>query len=318
MPTILTLTMNPCIDKSTAADHVLPERKLRCRPPRHEPGGGGINVSRAIHRLGGKSLALYPAGGYHGKVLRELLDQEEIAHRSITVEAWTRENLIVYEETSERQFRFGMPGAPLKEQEWKRCIEELRNIDPKPDYLVASGSLPPGVPDDFYAQVAGLARDFGAKIVVDTSAEPLRLAVKQSVFLIKPNLRELNELAGRKLEEESEQEEVARRIVDSGQSEAVVISRGAGGALAVWKGGHEHLRAPTVPIKSKVGAGDSMLAGIVLGLAQGNPLPEAVRFGVAAGAAAVMTPGTELCRREDAERIYAKMRATEESSHRGS
>lgn len=318
METILTLTMNPAIDKSSRVEHVLPERKLRCRPPRHEPGGGGINVSRAIHRLGGRSSALYTAGGPPGKMLQDLLDSEEITHHPISVEGWTRENLVVYEESSDRQFRFGMPGAPLKEKEWKRCIEELASVDPKPDYLVASGSLPPGVPEDFYAWVARLARELGARFVLDTAAEPFRVAVREGVFLVKPNLRELNELAEREIEDESEQEELARQLIDEGRSEVVVVSRGAGGALAVWENGCEHLRAPTVPIKSKVGAGDSMVAGIVLKLAQQSTLREAIHFGVAAGAAAVMTPGTELCRREDAELLYSRMRATDESSHHAS
>ena len=129
----------------------------------------------------------------------------------------------------------------------------------------------------------------------------------EGVYLIKPNIREFRELIGAGREQESEIKNMAMEIVRSGQSKAVVISLGAAGILMVSEEGHEHIQPPTVPIVSKVGAGDSTVAGIVLSLARGNALRDAVRFGVAAGSAAVMTPGTELCRREDTERLYEQM-----------
>ncbi len=307
MHSILTVTMNPAIDKSASIDHVIAERKLRCNAPRFEAGGGGVNVSRAIARLGGESFAVYPAGGPPGEMLKSLLGEDGIHNRPVRIEAWTRENLVVYEESTGQQYRFGMPGAELKEVEWKQLLEVVSETVERSDYIVASGSLPPGVPDDLYARIAGLVKEKSKRMVLDTSGNALKLALREGVFLIKPNLREFNELAGDNLENESEQEEFAGQIVSSGQSDVVVISRGAGGLLAVWNGGHEHLRAPTVPIKSKVGAGDSMVAGIVLSLARNKSLMESLQFGLAAGAAAVMTPGTELCRREDTERIFSQI-----------
>ncbi len=307
MPSILTLTMNPSIDKSANVDHVVAERKLRCWSVRYEAGGGGINVSRAIRELGGESVALYPAGDSYGQLLRDLLDREGIDHRAIRIEERTRENLTVYEEATGQQFRFGMPGPTLEDKEWNRCLSAMVEIDPRPDYLVASGTLPPGVPEEFYALVARLARDIGAKLIVDTSGEALCLAMREGPFLVKPNLREFKELVGQEIKDESHQADLAMQMVSAGQSEVVVISLGAAGAMVASKGRCEYLRAPIVPIKSKVGAGDSMVAGIVLSLARGLSLGEAVRFGVAAGAAAAMTPGTELCRREDVERLYERM-----------
>jgi 6-phosphofructokinase 2 len=307
MQTVITLTMNPTLDKSATVVNVVAERKLRCEPPRHEPGGGGVNVSRAIQRLGGESLALYPAGGPTGQMLQDLLDQEGLNHHPIPIENLTRQNLTVLEESTGQQFRFGMPGPMLRDAEWQRCLDELSGIDPKSDYIVASGSLPPGVAEDFYARVARLARDLGSRTLVDTSEEALCLAAREGVYLLKPNMRELRQLAGCEIKDESEQEAVAEEIVESGQAEVVVVSLGSAGALLVSSEGSERLRAPTVPIESKIGAGDSMVAGIVLGLARGQALPDAVRFGMAAGAAAVMTHGTELCRREDTERLYERM-----------
>jgi len=303
---ILTLTMNPAIDKSAMVGRVVPERKLRCKPPRFEPGGGGINVSRAIRKLGGESKAYYASGGPPGASLNQLLHREGIDHHSIPIEGWTRENLTIYEKETEQQFRFGMPGPKLSEKEWKGCLDRLYEAAPKPDYIVASGSLAPGVPEDFYARVAWAAEELDARMILDTSGAPLALAMEEKkVFLIKPNLRELKALANGDIEDEYQQEILLREVVESGKSEVVVLSLGRGGARLAWRGGCEYFRTPTVPIKSKVGAGDSMVGGMTLSLAQGNAIPEAVRFGMAAGAAAVMTPGTQLCRQEDAVRLYA-------------
>jgi 6-phosphofructokinase 2 len=240
-------------------------------------------------------------------MLQGLLDQEGLNHSPISIEGLTRQNVIVLEESSGRQFRFGMPGPTLHEAEWKRCLEVLETLAPKPDYLVGSGSLSPGVPDDFYARVARIATKRGIQLIVDTSGEALRLAARAGVYLLKPNMRELRALADHEIKDELEQERVVTEIIRKGGSELVVVSLGTAGALMASKEGCERLRAPTVPIQSKVGAGDSMVAGIVLSLAQGKSPRDAVRFGVAAGAAAAMTPGTELCRREDTERLYRHM-----------
>jgi len=304
---IVTLTLNPAVDKSVIVDRVVPERKLRCGPPRFDPGGGGLNVSRALRKLGGESTALYPSGGLTGRFLEQLLDQEGLTHRPTRIEELTRENMHVYEESTGQQFRFNMPGPTLKETEWQRLLADLATIEPRPGYVVASGSLAPGVPADFFARVAQIGKDLGARVIVDTSGEALRLAAQAGVFLLKPNLRELGQLAGRDLADEDEQEEAARQIIESGGCAAVVISLAAAGVRLVTAEYSEHLRAPTVPIRSRVGAGDSMVAGIVLSLARGEMLRNAVRYGLAAGTAAVMQHGTQLCRLEDVERLYSRM-----------
>ncbi len=308
MNNIITITMNPCIDKSTSVDNVVAERKLRCARPTYEPGGGGINVSRALKRLGEESTALYPAGGAVGDMLEGLLDQEHLIQKPFEIKALTRESFIVYEESSNQQYRFGMPGPEIRETEWQGFMDRLKQTDFKPDYIICSGSLPPGVPEDFYAGVSKWGKAHSAKTIVDTTGKPLASACMEGVFLVKPNLRELEIIEGEAIESEHQQESIARRLVEERCCEVVVVSLGAAGALLVWKGGVERVRAPTVPIKSKVGAGDSMVAGITAALARTWDLPDAVRFGVAAGAAAVMTQGTELCRREDTERLYEQIR----------
>lgn len=309
MKSILTLTMNPAIDVSSSAPNVFPEHKLRCGPVHHEPGGGGINVSRAIRNLGGESVALHSCGGPTGKALCMLLDLEEgIDHRSFEIAGWTRQSVTILESATGQQYRFVMPGPELGENEWRGVLERIEAMDAMPEFVVASGSLPPGVPDDFYGRLAHVVRERGSRLIVDTSGDALSAAVEAGLFLIKPSLRELRTFAKDDLKTESEQEEVAMEIVRSGHCEAVVVSLGAAGVLFASRAGSERMRSPTVPVQSKVGAGDSMVAGISLALTREQSLPDAVRFGVAAGAAAVMTAGTELCRREDTERLFEQMR----------
>jgi 6-phosphofructokinase 2 len=309
MAEIVTLTMNPAVDVSVSTDRVVPEHKLRCSAPRLEPGGGGINVARAVHELGGQALALYLAGGATGTLLCELAEAAGIEHQPLPISGRTRQNLTVSETVTECQYRFVVPGPELRVEEWRRPLERLTEMTPPPRFVVASGSLPPGVPDDFYARLASAARDVGARTILDTSGAALRRGVEGRVYLVKPNLRELSQLADAELRNEEAHERAARALVTAGRAEVVVVSLGAAGVLLVTAEGIERIRAPVVPIRSKVGAGDSTVAGIVLALSRGEDPRQAAYWGVAAGAAAVMTPGTELCRRGDVERLYREMRA---------
>ena len=308
MNNIATLTMNPAIDVNTSVDNVAAERKLRCSDPSREPGGGGINVSRAIRKLGGESIALYTCGGFTGKMYQELLDNEGLNHKPIPIKGDTRENIIVFEQSSALQYRLCMPGPILTNDELKVSLSHLSSLDPKPDFVVVSGSLTPSAPKNFYAQVARVAKQLGSKIIVDTQGDPFRLALEEGLFLVKPNIRELSQLDDHAIDDEKQIEDMAKKIVHHKWSEVVVVSLGAAGALLVTVDKCQYIRPPAVPTISKVGAGDSMVAGIVLKLAQGKTIQDAVCFGVAAGTAAVMTPGTELCRREDTERLFDEMK----------
>jgi 6-phosphofructokinase 2 len=307
MLSIVTLTMNPAVDESTSVPYVLPDRKLRCQAPTYEPGGGGINVARAIRKLGGDALACFPVAGPAGELLKRLLAAEGLRCTPMPVSGWTRENLNVLEEVSGRQFRFCMPGAALGDHEWPIFLDWVRQLRPAPDFLVASGSLPPGVPVDFYARLAAVGRQIGSRVVLDTSGAPLARAVEEGVYLLKPSLQEFQALMGEPEGNESQLASLAAIAVKRRWCEILVLSLGAGGAVWVTASDRERLASPAVRVKSSVGAGDSMVGGIVLSLAQGCTLGEAVRFGVAAGAAAVMNPGTALCRREDVDRLYPQV-----------
>lgn len=307
MSSIVTLTLNPAIDKSAHVEQVVPDDKLRCDKPTRDPGGGGINVARVVNRLGGASRALYTSGGLTGKMMEGLLDEEGITHTPLPIDDWTRENLIVSETNTDRQYRFGMPGPELTEAELESCLETVRALDPAPEYLVASGSLPPGLSNDAYAAVAEVARTLGARPILDTSGAALREAVDAGWFLLKPNLRELGQLTDTSPETQTDRIAAARQFIDRGWCKVVVLSMGASGALLVTPDRTEHVHSPAVPIQSRVGAGDSMVGGLTLALARGKDLRTAVRFGVAAGAAAVMTPGTNLCTRSDTEYLFGEM-----------
>jgi 6-phosphofructokinase 2 len=304
MGTIATLTMNPALDVASTTKRIIPAEKLRCTSPRHDPGGGGINVARAIHRLGGASIAVFPAGGPAGQMLRHLLDEEGVSSRRVPISGLTRESFTIDEEASGRQFRFVMPGPPLAAAEQELCLGQIWSLSPRPQYIVASGSLPPEVPDDFYARMGQQAARAGIPLIVDTSGSALQHAGHEGIYLLKPSLRELQELVGRELDSEQDRQNAARDLIAQKRCQVVVLSLGAAGAILATKHGCRRFAATPVPVRSTVGAGDSMVAGIVLGLARGWAIEDAVRFGMAAGAAALMKPGTELCSRYDAERLF--------------
>jgi 6-phosphofructokinase 2 len=308
MERIVTLTLNPAIDKSTTVHTIVPDKKLRCADPKFEPGGGGVNVSRAIKKLGGDSTAIYLAGGYSGNFFEELLAVEGIESCIINTKGHTRENLIVVDESANLQYRFGMPGPEVREEEWQQCLKIIEEA-PKVEFIVASGSLPKGIPIDFFAKLAMISKKIGAKLILDTSGEPLRNAVDDGVFMIKPNLGELSFLHGVEELQETDAIRAATDIIDKGGCEAMVISKGASGAMLVTKDEVLNVPSPTVKKRSTVGAGDSMVAGMVLALTKGLPWLEVLKYGVATGTATTMNPGTELCKKEDVERLYKFLQA---------
>lgn len=308
MPDIVTLTPNPAIDLSTSVDRIAPVRKLRCSAPRRDPGGGGVNVARVVKRLGGSVEAILPVGGFTGQLLRQLIDDEGIPHRAIKTAAETREDFSVSEQSSGQQYRFVLPGIALRRSEWHGCLDALAATTPRPKFVVGSGSLPPGVPNDFFARAAEIARGLGAEFLLDTSGAPLVAALEHGVRLIKPNLRELRELTGAELTDEKDWIAASRRFIDAGKVEIVALSLGHRGALLVTR--QEVLRAYPLPIKpvSAVGAGDSFLGAFVFALAKGDRIAEAFRLASAAGAAALVHEGTELCQPDDVYRLCAQAR----------
>ena len=304
MQHVVTLTLNPAVDKSTTVPQLVPDQKLQCAPPKVEPGGGGINVARGLQRLGLHAQAVFVAGGPPGEMLQQLMTRENLVQHLVPTAAWTRENFTVVDASTTQQYRFGMPGTTVTAAEQAQVLATLAALAPTPNVLVASGSLPQGMAPGFMGEVARWARQAGAKLIVDTSGEALRRAVDEGVYLLKPNLSELALLAGVPALDSETAAEAARAIIAQGKCEIVVVSLGPNGACLVTRDVVEHIAAPAVKKQSTVGAGDSMVAGMVFALCQGRPVREAVRLGVACGTAATMNPGTELFHPADAERLF--------------
>ena len=288
MPDIATITINPAIDIFVNVSRVEPTRKLRCSAPKRDPGGGGINVARVAHRLGGSVAAIYPTGG-----------------------AETRENFTAFETETGEQYRFVLPGSALHRAEWEACLDKLATLPEKPKFVVASGSIPPGVPGDFYAHVARIAKKLGAKMVLDTSGRSLAPALDEGVALIKPNQNELSDFVGKRLDREDEYIVASRELILAGRAEAVALTLGEEGALLVTAKNAWRAEAMKIEVASTVGAGDSFLGGMVAALAAGQSMENAFRMGVAAGSAAVMSPGTELCREEDVRSLLPEVKISE-------
>ena len=299
---ILTITLNPCIDKSTKLDRLQPESKLRCTEVLNEPGGGGINVSKALKKLGTLSVALFPAGGHNGNMLCSLLEEEGIQFHSVDTKIETRENWIVLEESVNNQYRFTFPGRAVMEETIQPLLDQIRSFNPT--FVVASGSMPPGLPDYFYGLIVKNASSMGAKCIIDTSGAALQALKGKHAFMIKPNISELNKMLNLEQLEKKDIADAAQQTVLDGYAEMIVVSMGADGAWLVTKDEKHFAAAPSAKKRSTVGAGDSMVAGMTFMLQQQRSLKEVISFGVACGTAATMNEGTKLFNKEDAEHLY--------------
>ena len=312
MPDIVTLTINPAIDIFVNVERVEPTRKLRGSAPKRDPGGGGINVARVAYRLGSTVAAIYPTGGAIGKLLHRLVEREGIASLVTPSHVETRENFHGLRRINWRAISLCVCRARrLHRAEWEAVLDRLSTLTDKPKFVVASGSVPPGVPEDFFARVARCANQLGAQSVIDTSGPALKAALAQGVSIIKPNLAELSDLLGVALDTDEARIAACRKLTHDGHAKIVALTLGEQGALLVT--GDRVFRSQPLAIKavSTVGAGDSFLGGFVAALASGQPLENAFRVAVAAGSAAVMSPGTELCREEDVQRLLPQVTISE-------
>ncbi|MBZ4022314.1 sugar kinase [Rhodobacter sp. TJ_12] len=306
MTAILTVTLNPTVDLSIFADQVAPERKLRCSRPDTDPGGGGLNVSRAISALGGHSTAFVALGGPTGDKVMHLLAEQGIGLAPFPAPGETRQSLTVTDAETGEQYRFVMPGPKWSTRDVTKVLDRIGKAAPENGIVVLSGSQPPGVPDDFPARLATRIARTEARFFLDTSGKALhRLLEAQAkpVDVLRMDDLEAEELAGRALPARADSADFAQELVHKGIARAVVVARGADGNVLAT--GTERWVAQAVPEKviSKVGAGDSFVAAFTLSLGRGKSLPDALRWGAAAAAAAVMTPATDLCTERDVKRL---------------
>jgi 6-phosphofructokinase 2 len=303
---ILTLTLNPALDITTTTGKLIPQRKLRCAVPRYDAGGGGANVSRAIKELGGTSHAFLMLGGRTGEHYLELLQPVGIDTHVYCAAGETRFSMTVMERDSGEQFRFVLPGPEQPHEGTDKLLDAIMaHIGSRGGFVVASGTLPPGLPVDFYGRVAKEVRAAGARLILDTSQPALSAALAARPYCIRINHHEARELVGG--DPTKAAETLARQLVAEGTTELAIITIGDQGALVATSQTFARIAPPRVKVKSTVGAGDSFVAALTLGLARGWPIEKAARYGVAAAAAAVTTEATELCKRIDTDRYYSEL-----------
>lgn len=298
---IVTLTVNPAVDLSAQAASVQPGHKIRTFDERYDPGGGGVNVARVVRELGGQALALFASGGVTGRFVEEMLTQSNVPWQAVAIEGACRISVTVRDQSNGQEYRFVPRGPTLTAADGEAILEALRHAEA--DWVVASGSLPPGVPADFYAKAAGVAAARGARFALDTSGAALAASLGHGIGLLKPSLSELETIVGRKLPDLSCQMDETRRLVQSGAAQMIALTLGSAGAIVATP--DRALHSPAIPVRERtgVGAGDSFLAGLVFGLADGRTLEEALRLAVACGAVAVKGNGTAQVRRADVEAL---------------
>jgi 6-phosphofructokinase 2 len=310
---IVTLTLNPAVDLASSAEAVIPIHKIRTTDEHIDPGGGGINVARVIHALGGETLALVLGGGATGRLIEDLLRDAGVPTVILPMAGRTRVSLTVYDQRAGQEYRFVPEGPVVTQGEWHSVREMLDRTEG--GWLVASGSLPRGLPADAYAQVTRIAIRRGMRVVLDTSGEPLRAALHSGLTLIKPSLRELEHLVGKSLPDAASQAEEAMKLVRDGAAQMVVVTLGANGALLATPDGVTRMPALAGPVRSAVGAGDAFLASMVMALSRGLAPKTALAWGIAAGAAAVEGVGTARVSLAAVEACYRRLQASASESN---
>jgi 6-phosphofructokinase 2 len=306
MKSIATLTMNPTIDVSYDVGQVRHTHKMRTENEHYAPGGGGINVARVFVRLGGNARCFYLSGGATGPALDGLIDLHQLVRTRIAIAGPTRIAADILEHDTGKEYRFTPAGPHVREAEWQECLDRLAEADC--DVLVMSGSLPPGVPDDFYARVSRLMRKRGREVVLDSSGKALAAGIAEGgLLLVKPSQGELQDYIGRKLEDVEAIGKAAMEIVESGKARLVAVTMGHEGAVLARTEGPVFLPALKIDAASAVGAGDSFVSAMVHALCRGDSELEAFRRGMAAGSAAVLRAGTDLARPADIEGMLERI-----------
>ncbi len=310
MSAILTVTLNPALDLATSVARVLPGPKLRCAEPLTDPGGGGINISRAIRNLGGDSRAFAALGGALGEALAALLATAGIKMERFAAPGATRLSFAVTETASGGQYRFMLPGPLWSAPDVTRVLAAITTAAPPGGFVVLSGSQPPGVPADFPALLHAALTPTGARLLIDTSGAPLRALVAGPArpYMLRMDGPEAEDLAGRPLPDRAASLDFAADLVGRGAADVVILARGAEGSVLASQGQRLFSPAAKVSVVSKIGAGDSFMAALVLALSRGQGLAEAMQWGTAAASAAVTSRGTGLCQRADVERLLEECR----------
>jgi len=303
---IATITLNPSLDEHITVNGLVVDEANRWARLKRYAGGKGIDVSRAIHEMGGVTTAYGFIGGPEGRALEILLDEEGVQFGFTPIEQETRTNFIITDSKTSKQTRIDAPGPRISQKELERFTRKIKNIYPRPDLIVVGGSLPRGIPGNIYYNIVMEAKRYRVRTILDAEGQWLAEGIKAKPYLIKPNVHEAEELLKRRLSTEDAIIKAALELVRKG-IQVVVISRGKDGIIAASRKSVVKAVPPPVKVRSAVGAGDCTVAGLALKLAHNEPLIEACRLATAMGTAAVLTPGTELCHREDVKKLLPQV-----------
>lgn len=303
---IITLTVNPAIDLSVTLEELLPGDANRVQASRSDPGGKGINVSRALLELGCESLAMGCVSGARGRFIEQSLRELGIYTDFLHTPGQTRTNITILDRKHDTTTTLNEPGPETDAHHVQSLLQRLKKQLKEGDWLVIGGSIPPGMTPHFYGEVITLASGLGVRCILDADGEPLMHGIAAKPYLVKPNRSEVARLLGRIPRSKEPLLDAAEQIHDTGV-EVVVLSQGIQGAIMVSNEGAWRAYAPAVPAISSVGSGDAMVAGLVQVLSQGGSLEKALSVGAAAGAAAALTPGTQPCRQADVLRLLPRV-----------
>jgi len=303
---ILTITFNPTVDAASETERVQPTRKVRTFDESFHPGGGGINVARVIHRLGGDVTALYARGGVMGAVLDHLLEERSVPYQTIEISGNTRINNVIHETSTGLEYRFVAEGPIFNDKDWQKVVQACEQASWT--WLVVSGSLPRGIPVEIYDQLIESAKKRGGKIAIDTSGNALKYVVNcGGITLVKPSQGEFEAYAGRRFSSLADLAQMAQSLVQQGVSEIIAVTLGHQGAVLASHETALYLPSPPVKVLSASGAGDSFIAGMIYNLSKGEDLEQAFRLGVACGSAAVMEKGTGLCQMANVKQLLQNL-----------
>lgn len=303
---IYTVTLNPAVDRELTVPEIEFDRVLRATDWQVDYGGKGFNVSRMLLSLGAESVALAFAGGKSGEVLHEGLEAMGIGTEFVWVRGETRTNISIVPEHHERYIKVNEPGPNVDEDAQEALLQRVRDLARAGDWWVFAGSLPPGVAPGFYGQLIAIVQNVGAWAVLDSSGVALRAGCAAAPYLIKPNDVELGQLTGMPTNTVEETVAAAKALAGMG-IERAIVSMGRDGALAVDGDESWLLHAPGIRERNPIGAGDSLVGGVVYALAQGQTLEEAARWGVACGAATASLSGTAVGSRELVEVLVGRV-----------
>ena len=309
MTQILTVTLNPALDLATSCKSVVPGPKLRCGPETAEPGGGGVNVARAIRQLGGQARALVALGGPNGEALGRLLEERGLDLVRHAAPGETRHSFSVTDETTGQQYRFVLSGPEWSAAQLDAVLDHLAQQATEGAFIVLSGSMPPGCAPGWIPRAC--ARLSGRRVVIDTSGAHLHhqaTAPQPAPHVLRMDSAEARELSGSALTSRAASADFAEDLRQRGAAEIVIIARGKEGSVMATPAGRWFASAANETVVSAIGAGDSFVGGFVMALAAGEPAPEALRRGTAAAAAAVMSPGTQLCLPQDFAALLPRTR----------